>query len=89
MDTEECRDLDIFFILSILTIMPPNTTYNDLFQGHDVNILEDMLSHTWRPPILWVEWFIGYRMKSDNRSEGGGIPEVNSNNCNCLFLRLP
>ena len=70
--------------------MRPHTTCNDLFQGHDVNNLEDMLSHTWRPPILWVEWFIGYRMVSENRSEGGGILEVNNNNnCKSLFLRLP
>ena len=54
----------------------PHNVCNDLFQGHDVNILEDMLSHTWRPPILWVEWFIVYRMVSYNRSKGWGIAEV-------------
>ena len=32
-----------------------------LFQGHDAVILEDMLSHQWRPPILWVEWFRNFQ----------------------------
>ena len=31
------------------------------FQGHDVVILEDMLNHQWRPPILWVEWFRNFQ----------------------------
>ena len=69
------RNVEIWIFRSILTIMPHNVC-NDLFQGHDVNILEDMLSHTWRPPILWVEWFIVYRMVSYNRSKGWGIAEV-------------
>lgn len=24
-------------------------------------ILEDMLNHQWRPPILWVEWFRNFQ----------------------------
>ena len=50
--------------------------YLNILQGHDVNILEDMLSHAWRPPILWVEWFIIYTMISNNRIEGWGLAEV-------------
>ena len=35
-----------------------------LFQGHDAVILEDMLSHQWRPPILWVEWFRNFQFSN-------------------------
>ena len=31
------------------------------FQGHDVIILEDLKNFSWRPHILWVEWFIDYK----------------------------
>ena len=41
-----------------------------------MNILVDMLRQSWRPPILWVEWFIMYRLIFYNRKEGWGIPEV-------------
>ena len=90
------RNVEIWisFILSILTIMPPHTTCDDLYQGHDVNILEDMLSHTWRPPILWVEWFWGNKMISYDRSGKWGVPEAQKRsyifcNMSCILSLNP
>lgn len=57
-------------------------------EGHDVNILEDMLTHSWRPPLLWVEWFTFYRMISYNRLEGWGLsgePDICSQESFRLF----
>ena len=30
-------------------------------QGHDVVILEDLKKTEWRPPVMWVEWFLDYK----------------------------
>ena len=31
-----------------------------VFQGHDVVILDDLKSMSWRPPVIWIEWFTDY-----------------------------
>ena len=33
-----------------------------LCQGHDIVILEDIKSSSWRPPVLWIEWFRNYML---------------------------
>jgi len=30
-------------------------------EGHDAAILASLASDPWRPPVVWVEWFAGYK----------------------------
>ena len=30
-------------------------------EGHDIVILKDLLNFEFRPPIIWVEWFMKYK----------------------------
>ena len=30
-------------------------------EGNDVFILEDLKNFSFRPPIMWIEWFVFYR----------------------------
>ena len=53
-----------------------DTTLHDT-QGHDAVILEDMKNSSWRPPVMWVEWFYGYKMIFPFQdSKKTGIEEV-------------
>ena len=37
-------------------------------QGHDIVILEDLIGTEWRPPVMWIEWFMEYKfIKPDER----------------------
>ncbi len=52
-------------------------------QGHDVVILEDLIGTEWRPPVMWVEWFMEYKFIKPKES----FLEVSSNIIGFLAVR--
>ena len=44
-------------------------------EGHDVVILRDLVDTTFRPPVIWTEWYALYRF-SGKDDDGDWMEEV-------------